>query len=180
MGLNRGIAVAAWQAVLVSCGVHSSEVEETVAPNSLYRYCNAVISAHKSLRHCCPQQDKENNAWKKLQMLVMQLRKCCNHPYLFPGAEPGFDGVSTGGSPGLFRAGSRCVLRLTSPRGNANTILDPYALSCALPSHSDGWVTASTSAVPGASQPRPPQSVAVPSCAWCSAWHMIVPASARA
>ena len=29
-------------------------------------------------------------------MLVMQLRKCCNHPYLFPGAEPGFDGVSTG------------------------------------------------------------------------------------
>ncbi len=48
---------------------------------------------------CCArsQQDKENNAWKKLQMLVMQLRKCCNHPYLFPGAEPGFDGVSTGG-----------------------------------------------------------------------------------
>jgi len=33
-------------------------------------------------------------------MLVMQLRKCCNHPYLFPGAEPGFDGVSTGASTG--------------------------------------------------------------------------------
>ena len=52
---------------------------------------------------CCPvppQMDKENNAWKKLQMLVMQLRKCCNHPYLFPGAEPGFDGVSTGGCYG--------------------------------------------------------------------------------
>jgi hypothetical protein len=45
---------------------------------------------------CSAQHDKENNAWKKLQMLVMQLRKCCNHPYLFPGAEPGFDGVSTG------------------------------------------------------------------------------------
>ena len=42
------------------------------------------------------QHDKENNAWKKLQMLVMQLRKCCNHPYLFPGAEPGFDGINTG------------------------------------------------------------------------------------
>lgn len=25
--------------------------------------------------------------WKKLQMLLMQLRKCCNHPFLFPGAE---------------------------------------------------------------------------------------------
>ncbi len=31
-----------------------------------------------------------------LQMLVMQLRKCCNHPFLFPGAEPDFDGETTG------------------------------------------------------------------------------------
>ena len=30
------------------------------------------------------------------QMLVAQLRKCCNHPYLFPGAEPEFDGQTTG------------------------------------------------------------------------------------
>ncbi|EFN54637.1 hypothetical protein CHLNCDRAFT_9749, partial [Chlorella variabilis] len=28
----------------------------------------------------------------KLMMLVQQLRKCCNHPYLFPGSEPDFDG----------------------------------------------------------------------------------------
>ena len=27
-----------------------------------------------------PQYEKDNNAWKKLQMLIMQLRKCCNHP----------------------------------------------------------------------------------------------------
>ena len=27
-------------------------------------------------------------AWKKLQSLLMQLRKCCNHPYLFEGADP--------------------------------------------------------------------------------------------
>jgi len=44
------------------------------------------------------QYEKDNNAWKKLQMLIMQLRKCCNHPYLFPGAEPFFDGTTTGGA----------------------------------------------------------------------------------
>ena len=27
-------------------------------------------------------------AWKKLSSLLMQLRKCCNHPFLFPDAEP--------------------------------------------------------------------------------------------
>uniref|UniRef100_A0A7S2WMT9 Uncharacterized protein n=1 Tax=Mucochytrium quahogii TaxID=96639 RepID=A0A7S2WMT9_9STRA len=32
--------------------------------------------------------------WKKLQSLMMQLRKCCNHPYLFPNAEPAFDGTT--------------------------------------------------------------------------------------
>jgi hypothetical protein len=30
--------------------------------------------------------------WRRLNMLFMQLRKCCNHPYLFPNAEPDFDG----------------------------------------------------------------------------------------
>ena len=25
--------------------------------------------------------------WRKLQSLMVQLRKCCNHPFLFPGAE---------------------------------------------------------------------------------------------
>ena len=58
---------------------------------------------------CRLQQDKENNAWKKLQMLVMQLRKCCNHPYLFPGAEPGFDGVSTGASSSGRSASVACM-----------------------------------------------------------------------
>jgi SWI/SNF-related matrix-associated actin-dependent regulator of chromatin subfamily A member 5 len=42
------------------------------------------------------QYEKDNDTWKKLQSLFMQLRKCCNHPYLFPGAEPDFDGFSTG------------------------------------------------------------------------------------
>ena len=29
--------------------------------------------------------------WKRLSSLLMQLRKCCNHPFLFPGAEPASD-----------------------------------------------------------------------------------------
>lgn len=34
------------------------------------------------------------NDWKRLQCLMMQLRKCCNHPFLFEGAEPDFDGTT--------------------------------------------------------------------------------------
>jgi SWI/SNF-related matrix-associated actin-dependent regulator of chromatin subfamily A member 5 len=30
----------------------------------------------------------QSTDWKRLQSLMMQLRKCCNHPYLFPGADP--------------------------------------------------------------------------------------------
>ncbi|KAI9821510.1 MAG: hypothetical protein M1826_000632 [Phylliscum demangeonii] len=30
----------------------------------------------------------KTSAWQKLMNLVMQLRKCCNHPYLLPNAEP--------------------------------------------------------------------------------------------
>jgi len=37
----------------------------------------------------------ERNGWRRLQALFMQLRKCCNHPYMFPDAEKHFDG-STG------------------------------------------------------------------------------------
>jgi SNF2 family DNA or RNA helicase len=47
----------------------------------------------------CAQFDTGNNTWQKLQSLIMQLRKCCNHPYLFPGAEPDFDGINTGENP---------------------------------------------------------------------------------
>ena len=28
--------------------------------------------------------------------LAVQLRKCCNHPFMFPDAEPDYDGTSTG------------------------------------------------------------------------------------
>ncbi|KAK6441482.1 hypothetical protein LTR95_002284 [Oleoguttula sp. CCFEE 5521] len=32
--------------------------------------------------------DSKGNDWKKLMMLIMQLRKTCSHPYLIPGAWP--------------------------------------------------------------------------------------------
>ena len=35
-----------------------------------------------------PSGGPQTGAWKKLQSLLMQLRKCCNHPYLFEGADP--------------------------------------------------------------------------------------------
>jgi SWI/SNF-related matrix-associated actin-dependent regulator of chromatin subfamily A member 5 len=35
-----------------------------------------------------PRQGNKADDWKRLQALWVQLRKCCNHPYLFPGAEP--------------------------------------------------------------------------------------------
>lgn len=34
------------------------------------------------------QDDKRGTAWKKLMNLLMQLRKCCNHPYILPHAAP--------------------------------------------------------------------------------------------
>lgn len=34
------------------------------------------------------QDESKKGAWKKLMNLLMQLRKCCNHPYLLPHAEP--------------------------------------------------------------------------------------------
>ena len=34
------------------------------------------------------QRTSQNGDWRRLQNLVMQLRMCCNHPFLFPGASP--------------------------------------------------------------------------------------------
>ncbi|MEW5298327.1 MAG: hypothetical protein WDW36_001466 [Sanguina aurantia] len=39
--------------------------------------------------------DADSSAWKKMLNLLMQLRKVCNHPFMFPDAEPDFDGEST-------------------------------------------------------------------------------------
>ncbi len=37
-----------------------------------------------------------SESYKKLMNLLMQLRKVCNHPYMFPDSEPDFDGSTTG------------------------------------------------------------------------------------
>ena len=34
------------------------------------------------------QDEKRSSAWQKLMNILMQLRKCCNHPYILPHAEP--------------------------------------------------------------------------------------------
>jgi SWI/SNF-related matrix-associated actin-dependent regulator of chromatin subfamily A member 5 len=39
---------------------------------------------------------EETSEWKRLQSLMMQLRKCCDHPYMFTGADPNPDGVDEG------------------------------------------------------------------------------------
>lgn len=44
---------------------------------------------------------------KRLLNIAMQLRKCCNHPYLFQGAEPG--PPYTTGDHLITNAGKLCV-----------------------------------------------------------------------
>ncbi|KAK9840665.1 hypothetical protein WJX81_008358 [Elliptochloris bilobata] len=75
------------------------------------------------------QYERDNDSWRKMQHLVMQLRKCCNHPYLFPGAEPDFDGHSTGediveasGKMGVLDR----MLRKLKERGHRVTLFSQY------------------------------------------------------
>jgi SWI/SNF-related matrix-associated actin-dependent regulator of chromatin subfamily A member 5 len=49
---------------------------------------------------------EETSEWKRLQSLMMQLRKCCDHPYLFPGADPSPDSIDEG----VITASSKMVL----------------------------------------------------------------------
>lgn len=41
-----------------------------------------------------PVGDETRSDWKRLQSLMMQLRKTCNHPYLFSGADPNPDMIN--------------------------------------------------------------------------------------
>jgi SWI/SNF-related matrix-associated actin-dependent regulator of chromatin subfamily A member 5 len=63
----------------------------------------------------------KKSEWKKLQMLYMQLRKVCNHPYLFAEADPGYTTEALVQASGklqvldrmlykLQAAGHRCVI----------------------------------------------------------------------
>jgi SWI/SNF-related matrix-associated actin-dependent regulator of chromatin subfamily A member 5 len=64
--------------------------------------------------------------WKKLASLLMQLRKCCNHPFLFPGVEPSADEAysqqlidgsvrATASAPPRLRASAPPRLRARAP-----------------------------------------------------------------
>ena len=62
-------------------------------------------------------------SYKRLMNLLMQLRKVCNHPYMFPDAEPDYDGTSTGediveGS-GKLKVSARAYFPLSSAEGGA-------------------------------------------------------------
>ena len=53
-----------------------------------------------------------SKSYQRVMNLLMQLRKCCNHPFMFPDSEPDYDGQSTGeevveGS-GKMKVGSGC------------------------------------------------------------------------
>ena len=52
--------------------------------------------------------------WRRLRALWMQLRKCCNHPYLFKDAEPDFDGETTGELRGFQSAAQSIGLFLSA------------------------------------------------------------------
>ncbi|KAH9255375.1 hypothetical protein BASA81_006494 [Batrachochytrium salamandrivorans] len=71
---------------------------------------------------------QQSNDWKRLQSLMMQLRKCCNHPYLFPGAEPDFDGST---SEDLVSASGKLqtldiLLRILKEKGHRVVIFSQF------------------------------------------------------
>lgn len=61
-------------------------------------------------------KSKDGDAWKKLSSLLMQLRKCANHPYLFPGAEedPSTIGDDIVASSGKMQLLDRLLFKLQS------------------------------------------------------------------
>jgi SWI/SNF-related matrix-associated actin-dependent regulator of chromatin subfamily A member 5 len=42
--------------------------------------------------------EEKSDEWKRMQSLLMQLRKCCNHPYLFQGGD-----ISEGATDGMVQ-----------------------------------------------------------------------------
>ncbi|KAK9837753.1 hypothetical protein WJX74_004265 [Apatococcus lobatus] len=69
--------------------------------------------------------------WRRLRALWMQLRKCCNHPYLFKDAEPDFDGETTGEdvveASGKMAVLDRLLLKLKS-RGHRVTLFSQFKM----------------------------------------------------
>lgn len=62
------------------------DVAKDVDNSEMWQESRAIIQ--ETLQQNANADEKEGNAWKKLMNLLMQLRKCCNHPYLLPNAAP--------------------------------------------------------------------------------------------
>ena len=75
--------------ILKDKGIEELEAMDTSA-------CEPDIRAEweesKEIMRQAIEQEQENedktSAWRKLMNILMQLRKCCNHPYILPHAEP--------------------------------------------------------------------------------------------
>ncbi len=89
--------------------------------------CRTALSRRGVTKMAAPraQYERDNDSWRKMQHLVMQLRKCCNHPYLFPGAEPDFDGQSTGARQGLLAAVAQQALHVCQHAGAMQPMISP-------------------------------------------------------
>lgn len=68
-----------------------------------------------------------HGAWKKLQSLLVQLRKCVNHPYLFEGADPnpGVTDEATIAASGKLRMLDRLLARLIE-KGHRAVVFSQY------------------------------------------------------
>lgn len=72
----------------------NKDIEELEALEKGTANCAAAAEWQESkdiLRQAIEAEQKDESkksAWRKLMNLLMQLRKCCNHPYLLPHAEP--------------------------------------------------------------------------------------------
>ena len=58
------------------------------------------------------EKEQTTNAWKRLNSLLMQLRKICNHPYLIPGADPSMksDGSTINTNETIITASKKMML----------------------------------------------------------------------
>ena len=66
---------------------------ETMRVNCIFNILNCLFTMDRYTKILMKDIDVVNGAGKSDKMrllnILMQLRKCCNHPYLFDGAEPG-------------------------------------------------------------------------------------------
>ncbi|KAI4161329.1 MAG: hypothetical protein LQ342_004996 [Letrouitia transgressa] len=66
-------------------GVEELEALEKNAGDATWEESKAIL---KQALEQEQQDESKKSAWRKLMNLLMQLRKCCNHPYLLPHAGP--------------------------------------------------------------------------------------------